>query len=198
MPFRKVTAFDGEKGYIDSIDEGNPMDVVEMDGKTYLVPGETLVLPDAPTAGFGAYVVVTGSPNSGTAAATDVKNPEVISRLVEKYRQNVPHIDKGVVTNSASEMGRKSYNDQCIDKGDDAQSMKIAVDGLIKAFQKNSAFKTEILKAMLAESPGEVEHFDDAVLSYFHGMEEAAREAGHIENANYISDRTERLRLIGS
>ena len=90
MPFRRVTAYGGDFGYIESVDDSESMTVVELDGKRYLVPNYNFVLADSvlenPETAEPVYRVVRDFPGEHRAVATDVKDPSVIARLVEKWK----------------------------------------------------------------------------------------------------------------
>lgn len=182
MPFKKVTAFDGKKGYIDSIDEGSSMTVVELDGKSYLAPDETL-MPDNDGKNSEVYRIVRESADSGTALATTVKKPEVISRLVQKYFDDIS-ISEDVIVAACVAAGRESYTI----KRDDDPALKAVIAGIVKGYSKGSEFRTKIGQMLAQVSPGEVKHLGLSAVSYLQGMAFAASDAGHTENADYILD----------
>ena len=96
MGIVKVDSFDGEKGYIDSVDRTESMYAIELDGATYLAPGDIGMLAAALSngenskeqiegAGYRAFRILNISSKQNSGTAVEVKNYDVIRKLAEKY-----------------------------------------------------------------------------------------------------------------
>jgi hypothetical protein len=101
MAMIKVDSFDGEKGYVNSIDD-EPMYAVKLDGIVYLLPRELELLQadvmasesqgapsdcreDLRTGSYRAFRIVSVSPTENGAVAAEVRDPDVLQRLIQEY-----------------------------------------------------------------------------------------------------------------
>lgn len=190
MPFRRVEQYDGEKGCID----GTEMPVYTVDGVSYLIGCADFANIHDGNKSAVAYRVVNFGADSNTAVATEVRDLEVLRRIMKRCDEEMgvePTEEPDLrLLHDAGEAGKKVYKDSVT--SDRSESLRLTVEDIVGLTR--SPYK-DMIEKIVAEYgvPGEAKHLVDAIGAFLHGMEEAANEALHEINAGYIHDGENRM-----